>query len=161
MKLQGICLFWKHHKLLSRLVNEYKLDLLSIHGKGHWARVRKAGDFLCSYENADYEVVFLFAYLHDIKRINEGDDPEHGQRVGVFIEKLYQENQIRILKNQLEVLVFACLHHSNSNIESSNITVQTCWDADRLDLWRIGIKPDKNMLNTILGRSKEAINLLQ
>jgi hypothetical protein len=32
-----------------------------------------------------------------------------------------------------------------------------CWDADRLNLWRVGIKPDPRFLSTQPARSVERI----
>jgi uncharacterized protein len=33
------------------------------------------------------------------------------------------------------------------------VTVQACWDADRLDLWRVGVTPDPLRLATQIARS--------
>jgi uncharacterized protein len=41
---------------------------------------------------------------------------------------------------QLDVLCHAMAHHSNGAVDTDP-TVQTCWDADRLDLGRVGIMP--------------------
>ena len=48
---------------------------------------------------------------------------------------------------RLRLLLHACRRHSDGLTEG-DITVQTCWDADRLDLGRIGIRPDPNRLCT-------------
>ena len=37
------------------------------------------------------------------------------------------------------------------------MTVQTCWDADRLDLGRVGIKPDARYLCTAEAANPEMI----
>jgi uncharacterized protein len=42
--------------------------------------------------------------------------------------------------------------HNSNLANSNNITVQTCWDADRLDLGRVGIKPDPKRLFTEEGK---------
>lgn len=105
--------------------------------------------------------MFLFAYLHDIERINEGYDPEHGQRAAMLIEGLYRDRQVRISQSQLETLNFACWYHNDPNAKSDNITIQTCWDADRLDLWRVGITPSPRSLNTLFGKTNEFINYLR
>jgi uncharacterized protein len=39
---------------------------------------------------------------------------------------------------QLDDLCFAIRNHSGGDI-STNATIQTCWDSDRLDLGRVGI----------------------
>lgn len=161
IKLQRLYFSWKHRKLLSFLATQSKLSRRSIHGISHWSRVEKNGAYLCPNTGADYEAVFLFAYLHDIARISEGDDLQHGQRAAVLIEKLYRDNQVKISQSQFELLTFACRHHNNSNIKSDNITIQTCWDADRLDLWRVGAIPDPALLNTEFAKRDEVINHLR
>ena len=39
----------------------------------------------------------------------------------------------------------------------ADITVQTCWDADRLDLGRVGIRPDPRRLCTAAARNPRMI----
>ena len=39
----------------------------------------------------------------------------------------------------------------------ADVTVQTCWDADRLDLGRVGIRPHPRYLCTPAARSAEVI----
>lgn len=45
------------------------------------------------------------------------------------------------------MLAYAVRHHSDGLIEA-DITVQTCWDSDRLDLGRVGITPRLDRLCT-------------
>jgi hypothetical protein len=33
-----------------------------------------------------------------------------------------------------------------------DVTIQTCWDADRLDLGRVGIRPDPARMGTEAGK---------
>jgi uncharacterized protein len=47
----------------------------------------------------------------------------------------------------LEMLAYAVRHHSDGLTEA-DVTVQTCWDADRLDLGRVGITPRAERLCT-------------
>ena len=56
----------------------------------------------------------------------------------------------------LEMLVYACRHHSDGLVEG-DVTVRTSWDADRLDLGRVGIKPCASRLATNEGRRPELI----
>ena len=119
------------------------------------------GNYLAKQTKADIEVVNLFAYLHDAKRENEDDDLEHAKRAGIFVKELYNKKLFCVSKGQLDKLSFACEHHSNSNVKSDDITVQTCWDADRLDLYRIGIIPDKLFLNTDFAKQDSVIEFWQ
>lgn len=126
---------------------QFKLDLNSDHGTKHWKRVQTISNYLAEQTKADIEVINLFAYLHDIKRENETDDPEHGERASIFVKELYDEKQIKISEKQLNQLVFACRYHSDPKSKSDDTTIQTCWDSDRLDLWRVGIIPDSEHLS--------------
>ena len=146
-------------ELLDLITRQFKLDIDSDHGLPHWKRVEEIGRYLAKYTKADPEVVYLFSYFHDSKRENEGHDPEHGRRASLFIKELYNKstNPLAISSEQLNQLVFACEHHSDSGAKSGDITVQTCWDADRLDLWRIGIVPHKHFLNTDFAKQEKVI----
>jgi len=57
---------------------------------------------------------------------------------------------------ELELLCEACIGHSDGLLEA-DVTVQTCWDADRLDLGRVGIEPDPSRLCTPAAREPEII----
>jgi len=146
---------------------EFILRLDGVHGVAHWARVRDNGFRLAELTGANPEVVELFAFLHDSKRLNNGIDPEHGQRVAKFARTL-RGSFITLSDEDFELLIFACKYHSDGLIEA-NITVQTCWDADRLDLGRIGVRPDVRYLCTsaakepamiewALGRSQQTVH---
>ena len=136
---------------------QFKLDINGIHGIGHWKRVQALGRFLAERTKADAEVVDLFAYLHDSKREDDNDDIFHGKRASVFVQELYDKRVLTIREDQLKQLLFACEHHSDSKVKSNDVTIQTCWDADRLDLWRLGIRPDPFFLNTSKAKEKESI----
>ena len=46
----------------------------------------------------------------------------------------------------------ACHLHTDGHTEG-DLTLQTCWDADRLDLGRVGIVPKPDLLCTDAARS--------
>jgi uncharacterized protein len=56
----------------------------------------------------------------------------------------------------MERLEFACQEHTNGGV-SSDPTIGVCWDADRLNLGRVEIRPDPRWLSTKWARSKERI----
>lgn len=131
----------------------------SIHGINHWRRVREIGDRLAKqYKDADYYVINYFAYIHDVKRQDDGDDPEHGARAAKYALELYKDGWRELSEEQMKKLMYACQFHSQSDAKSDDITIQICWDADRLDLWRLGIAPDPVMLYTNEARKKETID---
>jgi len=134
-------------KDLTELIRkEFTLHWNGIHGAPHWARVRDNGLRLAKLTGANPEVVELFAFLHDSKRLNDGVDPRHGRRAAEFAKTL-RGSLITLSDEDFEFLVFSCVYHSDGLTEA-DITVQTCWDADRLDLGRIGVKPEARYLCT-------------
>ena len=134
---------------------EFMLHRDGIHGATHWARVRDNGLRLARLTGANPEVVELFAFLHDLKRLNDGIDPDHGKRAAEFARTL-QGSLITLPDEDLESLVFACAYHSDGLTEA-DITVQTCWDADRLDLGRIGVTPEARYLCTPAAKKPKMI----
>jgi uncharacterized protein len=133
-------------ELLERIRQEFALPWEGVHGVRHWERVSENGLRLAEQTGADCRIVELFAYLHDVRRQNDGWDLDHGARSAEFVRSLCG-TQLRLPDDKLEVLVYACAHHSEG-LTDGDLTVQTCWDADRLDLGRIGIRPDPRYLCT-------------
>jgi len=98
-------------------------------------------------DGCDGDLVLLFALLHDSQRFNESHDPEHGLRAGRLARELSSEGALRLGGDRLERLVDACTRHDRGQI-SDDPTTGVCWDADRLNLWRVGIRPDPGLLST-------------
>jgi uncharacterized protein len=95
---------------------------------------------------ADPLVVVLFSLFHDCMRRTDKRDPKHGPRAADFVRG--ERTLLRFLTpTQFEQLVYACANHTHE-IHNSDTTIGTCYDADRLDLPRVGIVPNPRMLNT-------------
>lgn len=144
-------------ELIGTLRERFVLDWAGIHGAPHWARVRANGLRLASFTGARTRVVEAFAFVHDACRIDDGMDPEHGPRAAQFARKLVRRKTLPLLPDELALLVRACEGHS-SGITQGDITVCTCWDADRLDLGRIGVRPDPKYLCTAAARQPAIID---
>ena len=128
----------------------------SIHGESHWQRVAAAGlTLLPETPGADPALVFLFALFHDSMRLNDNYDPLHGPRGAALARKLRGE-AFDLEYAEMSLLAFACEEHTNGDV-SSDPTVGVCWDADRLNLWRVGIRPNPRFLSTEAARSEERI----
>jgi uncharacterized protein len=122
------------------------LNWNGVHGASHWARVRRNGLRLARLTGAKVEIVELFAFLHDSKRVNDRRDPGHGKRAAEFILTL-QGSLLALPEADLALLTYACEYHT-AGLTEADVTVQTCWDADRLDLGRAGITPQAQYLCT-------------
>lgn len=129
-----------------------------VHGLGHWQRVEKFGELIAQSTGADLEVLRLFAYTHDLGRVNDDDDPEHGFRSAKIVEDLYSNKIINLRPEQYEKLIYACSYHMITSANSDDITIQACWDSDRLDLWRDNIEPDPKYLYTEIAKKPEVIS---
>lgn len=124
-----------------------------VHGELHWRTVGANGLWLAEADTrVDRHVVFLFALLHDAMRENDGYDPEHGPRASALAAELHAERLLAVTRAQLGLLRHACEEHADG-LTSSDPTVGACWDADRLDLPRVGITPVPQLLSTGAARN--------
>lgn len=134
---------------------QFALDWSGIHGAPHWARVRENGLRLARETNANTRVIELFAFLHDSRRLNDHMDPDHGQRAAEFAASL-RGSLISLDDDEFELLHAACTLHSEGQTEG-DVTVLCCWDADRLDLGRVGVRPDPRRLCCEAARDDELL----
>jgi uncharacterized protein len=142
---------WTHvsAELLARIRAQYRLDWHGVHGLPHWERVRANGLRLATTTGADPVVVEYFAALHDSRRFNDYTDPEHGPRAAAWVLELAVDapDLLPLGPAQVELLAEACRTHT-SGTQTDDPTIGTCWDADRLDLLRVGTRPDPRYLVT-------------
>lgn len=143
--------------IISTILEDYALPWDGHHGIAHWARVLENGRRLASETGAIIEVVELFAVLHDARRINEGTDPDHGPRAAEFAEELRSYRLFELPDSEFHLLHRACSGHTHERTHP-DITIQTCWDADRLDLGRVGITPDPRFLSSSAAKRREMID---
>jgi uncharacterized protein len=128
----------------------------SIHGESHWQRVAAAGlSLLPQTPGAEPALVFLFALFHDSMRFNDSFDPMHGPRAAALAREL-RGGTFDLGDEEMDLLAFACEEHTNGGI-SKDPTVGVCWDADRLNLWRVGFEPIPAFLSTEAARNEERI----
>lgn len=155
-------------ELVDIVTSQYKerLDPLGYHGIPHWERVLINGlmlkqmlpDYVCE------DTIFLFALFHDSKRVNEGHDILHGMRGADYFKQCFDSGFIdpTLLGSESKSLsiissvVKACSYHT-LNLFDGNSKVAACYDADRLDLERVGIYPDVTKLNYQTAISKDLI----
>ncbi len=142
-------------QILRAVLDEYALPWDGYHGVAHWARVLENGLRLAEETGANVQVVSLFALLHDSRRFNESTDPDHGPRAAEFAGTL-RGRFFDLPDPEFQLLYRACSGHTHERAHP-NITIQTCWDADRLDLGRVGIIPHPNYLGTEIARRPETI----
>lgn len=113
----------------------------------HWWRVLRSGVWIAENEGADIEVVAWFAILHDHCRADDGDDPDHGVRAAEATADLLAKGVIEIEQRRAGILLEAIGGHAEGYTHSDP-TIASCWDADRLDLPRVGVTPATRFLST-------------
>jgi len=145
-----------NHRLQKYLHDNFKLDWYGIHGAPHWGRVHLNGMLLLKTELGRQDVLTLFALLHDSCRENDESDPAHGQRACQLAYELRGE-YFEIDDYGFKALGLALFHHSDGHTFHDDASVRICWDADRLDLGRVGIKPDPKYLCTPTARDPKFI----
>src|SRR5512139_3901866 len=141
--------------LVRIILQQYALPLEGTHGLSHWARVLENGRVLARRTGAKIEVVELFAIFHDSRRSNEGWDDDHGERGAELAACLWGAG-FHLDDRHFNLLQQACREHTKG-FTGGDITVQTCWDADRLDLGRVGITPEVRYLCTEPARDSAVI----
>lgn len=105
-------------------VSRWPEKMGATHGIEHWDRVAMFGKMLYQ-EGADKDVIACFAYLHDS-----------------YLKSLSDE--------QIETLKTACEMHTVVP-RTGDITVNICFDSDRMDLLRVGILPVPERMATKRG----------
>lgn len=138
--------------IVEEILANQVVEANGIHGILHWGRVYDNGMRVAEHSGANTEVVQLFAFFHDSRRFTDGSDPGHGSRGAEYARRLRGEF-FDLPDEEFELLYVACRDHTDVD-NSDNITVQTCFDADRLDLFRVGIKPDPTLLCTDYAKLK-------
>ena len=127
-----------------------------VHGLIHWMRVARFGDLLTRYQSARYgadidaEVVQWFAFIHDCRRKNDEYDTYHGPAAAEYVDVLRSTYLRDLSDEQVAKLKQACRLHTTSH-RTGDLTIDTCFDSDRLDLTRVGITPDPKRMATEAG----------
>ena len=133
--------------LIDHIRQSYRLPWNGLHGWDHWVRVWEIGQRLSALNGTNQIVVALFAFTHDMARENEGSDLEHGPRAARRIRSELQGTYFKLPTFELGLLTEAVEKHTDGDTVA-NLTIQTCWDSDRLDLGRAWITPHPDRLCT-------------
>lgn len=121
------------------------------HGPRHWKCVAMTGLQLAIRDpQIELHTVFCFAQLHDCQRINEYGDPGHGPRAADVTRAAIAAGQVLGFdphSDRTRRLIEAIQDHTTV-VASDDPTIGACWDADRLNLWRVGTKPRVEFMST-------------
>jgi len=114
-------------------------------------RVKENGLQIARRNGADETIVILFSMFHDAERWTDGHDPQHGQRAAKLVADLHGD-LFQLNQESLELLCVACEYHHQGGT-TDDLTIGTCWDADRMDLTRVQTVPDVRLMSTDVGKS--------
>ena len=129
------------------VTSRFQEELSAIHGPEHWHRVEDVGLKIAHLTGkVDRDVVRLFAVFHDSCRQNDHHDPEHGYR-GADYAKEARGRLYELDDDRFNLLYKACSRHADG-FTCGEPTIAACFDADRLDLRRLGIEPDPSLIST-------------
>jgi len=122
----------------------YSHNPYGIHGLSHAARVLVWADQLVrrleeSTVAVDGEAVRWAAALHDIGRLDDGRDRQHGERSAAWLERNYRLLPVALDARRLSAIAYICRWHVPRDGEAPAMTVelQCLKDADGLDRVRI------------------------
>ena len=130
-------------------------ELGETHGLSHWRRVERNGILLCAEngkirKDINIKVVRFFAYLHDKCRLDNWTDIEHGVRSADMLPTIRNTILKDFTDEEVSLLERACRYHTTEH-RTGNPTIDVCFDADRLDLGRVGIVPNPKRMATEQG----------
>ena len=132
------------------VMSVFKCGAHSIHGPSHWQRVDAFGLDIAKSSGADLTLVRLFALLHDSCRQDDGADLDHGPRAGEMLD-LIVPTVFAIDPGRFDLLKEA-IRLDTSGLTTTDPTIGTCWDADRLDICRVGMTPNAQYMSTEVGK---------
>ena len=141
--------------LVRAIKDQFQINWQGIHGLSHLARVWENGIHLAETTGANKKVVQLFAVFHDSRRLNENCDPEHGPR-GALLAEMWRGKYYDLGDEEFDLLFTACSLHTQAKTHVER-TIKTCFDADRLDLGRVGKIPDPKFLCTEAAKDNKTI----
>lgn len=140
-------------RLWEAVQKQYAGSVHGIHYVDHWKRVERNGVMLAEVMKlgaAGVTVARLFGVLHDSQRTGDGWDREHGARAAAYARTL------RGVLFELDDALFGKLLRALEGHELGRVTdddiIGLCWDADRLDLTRLGVSPREELMSTAEGK---------
>jgi uncharacterized protein len=130
--------------------------------------VRRFGALLAEHEGLPEPArrcVEIFSLVHDLARLDDGGGNQHAIDGAMYLDEVLPAIFGPLPQEHIETIRAAIRYHSDGMTASvarecglfealegpPDLVIRTigcCWDADRLDLPRVGIHPDANLMST-------------
>jgi uncharacterized protein len=154
----GYSNFW----CIEEIVKPFMKNEEGIHGLAHSLRAAHFAKMIAKSEcPGSLDDTIIGAFLHDIGRTDDSNDRTHASRSAEIAEELLKRHWPDL---NHEKILFAIMRHGDGLISEDPI-IGTIWDADRLDLSRLGIKINPELISTEKARQiltlMKAANLIQ
>jgi uncharacterized protein len=161
-----------------RAVQPFARFRSTLHGPAHWARVHRFANALLNREHVPGDAqtcILLFAWLHDLAREDDEGTRTHAVDGAAQLDRILPAIGEPLSGDQREILRGAIHYHSDGMVareavvaglfdrvgwppELVILTIGCCWDADRLDLPRVGITPDPALMSTSSWRDVQVLS---
>jgi uncharacterized protein len=137
------------------------------HGIGHWQGVAEQAVWMADAFGMGIEgrvFGFVFGAVHDCRRVNDGYDPEHGERAAAWLGTEGWMDRLGI--GHLTPTMVASLNGHDKGCTTEDLLEGLGWDADRSLLGRVGVQPDRRFFsvassfgafNALVGRADRVV----
>ncbi len=140
-----------------------------LHGVAHWSRVHRYGLLLAEslrLTETQKLAIVLFAWTHDMARINDGGGNQHSIDGAEYVRHItdtlfsdFPDPVLHVVQNAIRyhsdgmnaeeaLYELPILQESEWSREQLLNIIGCCWDADRLDLLRLGMMPLDHKMST-------------
>lgn len=122
-----------------------------MHGELHWRGVAWAGLRIAELrEGLRPEVTVAFGLLHDCRRETDDWDPEHGDRAARVASRSAPLKRLLGAEGR-DLVAEACRLHERGRTCPEEPRIGACWDADRVNLVRLGLDLDPSYFTVLSG----------
>lgn len=121
---------------------------LNIHGIPHLRRVAVTAGRIAASIGEDIESAVVAGFLHDCARNDDGGGTRHAHDSAVLAKKL-----LSMFYPHLDAIrLYDAIAQHADGITTKDLLIACVWDADRLDLRRLGIEVNPDLLSTSIAR---------
>lgn len=129
-------------RLLAEARDGARLAHEPMHGEPHWRAVAWAGLRIRAHApGVSPGVLVAFGLLHDCRRETDDWDPEHGDRAALVAARSRPLKRLLGAEGR-DLVSEACRLHERGMSRPEALAIGACWDADRVNLVRLGFRLD-------------------